>query len=237
MIVATLGVGTLLASCSDDDDEPLETQAPIINVEVQEDIVIITAEGEGEVKLYYQQSMEEAENPIIYGRDFLDYSVKFAATAKEEGKPISKTTVKEVVIPKSDAPKYIHAYSVIDNANDSTFFEFEFNLRSATGTIGVRKAVFDNSGNNSNETNFKIVSRVTFNQGTGIYSCTGTNIKPRFRSDGKDITIEGYTVTDLNCEVCIKDLTYKITFDCHGKHFDYNGSISKVYPITLHFTS
>ena len=34
MIVATLGVGTLLVSCSDDDDEPLETQAPIINVEV-----------------------------------------------------------------------------------------------------------------------------------------------------------------------------------------------------------
>lgn len=235
MIAAMLSAGTLMVSCSKD-DEPRETPAPEITAEVFDDIVTITATGEGEVKLYFAEDMYEVTNPVNYQRDIYDHSVKFAATAQEEGKPMSETTIKEVIIPKTDAPKLLNGYSVIENEDDSTFFAFDFNLYKGTGTIGVNKAVFDNSGDDSNEMNFKFDVTVTFNRSTGIYSCQGTDITPRFRFDDKYYILEDYTVTNLDCKVCIKDMTYSITFDCHGKHFDYSGPFSKMYPIVLHVT-
>ena len=235
LIATMLTAGSLLTSCSND-DEPNVTPAPEILVELNEDFVTITAVGEGDVKLYYELDMSEATNSVNYLRDFEDYSVTFAATAKQIGKPISKTTVKDVVIPKTDSPKLLNIYSVIDNEDDSTFYRFDFNLYTGTGTIGVNKAVFDNSGDGSNEKNFKFDVPVTFDQATGVYSCQGSNITPHFRYGSSYKTIEGYTVNNLDCKVCIKDLTYSISFDCHGKHFDYHGAVSRRYPIVYHVT-
>ena len=235
MIVAMLSAGMLMVSCSKD-DEPRETPAPEITAEVFDDIVTITATGEGEVKLYFAEDMYEVTNPVNYQRDIYDHSVKFAATAQEEGKPMSETTIKEVIIPKTDAPKLFHGYSAIENENDSTFFAFEFNLYKGTGTIGVNKTVFDNSGEDSSEMNFMFDVLVTFDRATGIYSCYGTDITTRFRFDDKYYIFEGYTVTNFECKACIKDMTYSITFDCHGKHFAYSGPLSKTYPIVFHVT-
>lgn len=237
MIAAMLCAGTTLVSCSDDDDEPGVTPAPEIISEMTSDIVTVTAVGNGAVKLYNKPTMEEVENPISYARDFINYTVTLAATAKAPGKSISPMTVKEITITRSDRPKLIHAYSVIDRENDSTFFEFDFNLYKSTGTIGVHKAVFTAADGSSSEKKFAFNTYVTFDQNTGTYSCSGNNITPRFKSGDKYVTLEGYTVTNFSCSVCINDLTYKIIFDCHGKHFDYSGSISKRYPITLHFSN
>ena len=236
LIATVLIAGSLLTSCSNE-DEPNETPTPEILVELNEDFVTITAVGEGDVKLYYKNDMSEATNPVNYLRDFEDYSESFAATAKQIGKPISKTTVEDVVIPKTDCPKLLNVYSVIDNENDSTFFGFEFNLYTGTGIIGVNKAVFGNSGDGSNEKNFMFDVPITFDRATGVYCCRGSNITPRFRYDGNNYTFEGYTVNNLDCKVCIKDLTYSISFDCHGKHFDYHGAISKRYPIVFYVTN
>ena len=233
MIAAMLCSGTTLVSCSDD-DEPGKTPAPKIISEMTSETVTITAVGNGVVKLYNKQSMEEVENPITYARDFIDYTVTLAATAKAPGKSISNTTVREVIITKSDKPKLIHAYSIIDSENDSTFFEFDFNLYKGTGTIGVHKAVFADTDGSSSEKRFVFNTDVTFDQNTGTYSCSGNNISPRFKSGSNYVTLEGYTVTNFSCSVCIKDLTYKIMFDCHGKHFDYSGGISKRYPVIFH---
>ena len=234
IIAAMLCSGTTLVSCSDD-DEPGKTPAPEIISEMTSETVTVRAVGNGVVRLYNKLTMEEVENPISYGRDFINYTVTLAATAKEPGKSISDKTVREITITKSDNPKLIHAYSVIDSENDSTFFEFDFNLYKATGTIGVYKAVFADTDGSSSEKRFSFDTDVTFDQNTGTYICSGNDITPRFKSDGKYVTLEGYTVTNFSCSVCIKDLTYKIIFDCHGKHFDYSGSISKRYPIILHF--
>ena len=106
MIAAMLGAGPLLVSCSND-DEPRETPAPEIIAEVFEDYVTITAVCEGDVKLYFKEGMVETTNPVNYMRSYKDCSETFAATAEEEGKPIGKTTVKEVIIPKTDTPKLI----------------------------------------------------------------------------------------------------------------------------------
>lgn len=236
MIAAMLCSGALFVSCSDD-DEPGKTPAPKIISEMTSETVTITAVGNGVVKLYNKLTMEEVENPISYGRDFIDYTVTLAATAQAPGKSISNTTVREVIITKSDKPKLIHAYSVIDSESDSTFFEFDFNLNKATGTIGVHKAVFTDTNGSSSEKRFAFDTDVTFDQSTGTYGCNGDNITPRFKSGGSYVTLDGYTVTNFSCSVCIKDLSYKIVFDCHGKHFDYSGGISKRYPVTLHFSN
>ena len=233
MIASMLGSGTVLVSC-DNDDEPGKTPTPDIISKMTSEIVTITAVGDGVVKLYNRQSMEEIENPISYGRDFIDYTVTVAATAKAPGKPISDMAVREVTITKSPMPKLLHAYSVIDSENDSIFFEFDFNLNKATGTIDVFKAVF--ADDSSSEKRFAFSINVTFDQSTSTYICTGDNITPRFMSGSNYVTLDGYTVTNFSCSVCIKDLTYKIIFDCHGKHFDYSGAISKRYPIILHFS-
>ena len=229
IIIAMLCAGALLASCSGD-DEPSATKAPEIIDQVLDDVVTVKAVGDGEVKLYFEDDMEETANPTSFGRDFVDYYETMAATAKEPGKTISKTIVKKILIPKTDTPKIVDAYSVIESEEDSTFFDFHFNLYKGTGSIGVGKAVFG-SGDDTYERNFRLDVQVTFDPATGIYSCRGTNITPIFKSSGKEVTYEGYTVNNLFCDVCVKDLTYSISFDCHGKYFDYNGSISKNYPL------
>lgn len=223
-----LCAGTLLVSCSGD-DEPSETKAPEIIDQLYDDVVTVKAVGDGEVKLYFDDFKDEVSNPTSFGRDFEDYYETMSATAKEPGKLISKTTVKKIFIPKTDTPKILHAYSVIKSEEDSTYFEFNFNLYKGTGSIGVGKAVFGN-GDDTDKKYFKFDVQVTLDPATGIYSCRGTDITPNFRLDDKYGPIEGYTVTNLFCDVCAKDLTYSISFDCHGKYFDYNGTISKKSP-------
>ncbi|MBR5725397.1 MAG: hypothetical protein IKX56_01535 [Muribaculaceae bacterium] len=233
MIAAMLSAGMTIVSCSSDNDEPGEpgrTPEPEIIDEVQEDIVTITAVGEGDVKLYLQAtptSMEHIENPVNYGRDYKDYSVHLAATAQEPGKEISERVVREVIIPKTDEPKLLTVFSTIENENDSTFFRFEFNLYKKSGNICVYKAVFDND-----ETNFSFGVPVTFDKASGIYRCNGTHITTSFKPN-YDNAFDGSTVDNLNCEVNIKSETYKISFDCHDKHFDYSGGFSKTYPVTF----
>ena len=230
MIIAALSAGILLVSCGD--DEPGETPAPVITEEVFDDYVSITAKGEGEVKLYFSD-MEETTNPTIYSRDFQDYTTSFAATAKAEGKSISKTTTKDIHIPKTIAPTFMHAYSVIENENDSTFFEFDFNLYKGSGKIGVMKTVFEGNGGDTYEMSFKFDIPVSCDKTTGTYRCQGTNITPSSISTGNYGTFADYAVTNLTCKVCTTDLTYTISFDCHGKHFNYSGTISKRYPIVF----
>ena len=230
MIAAMLTAGMALASCSSDDNEPGRTPDPEIIDEVQEEIVTVTAVGKGNVKLYMSETMEEIENPVNYLRDYKDYSVPLAATAQETGKEISNRVVREVIIPKTDEPKILTVFSAIENENDSTFFKFDFNLYKKSGTIGVYKAVFD-----SYETNFSFGVPVTFDKASGIYRCNGTGITTSFNPN-YDNAFDGSTVDNLNCEVNIKSQTYKIAFDCHGKHFDYSGAFSMTHPVKVYVT-
>ena len=227
IIAAMLSAGMIIVSCSSENDEPGRTPEPEIIDEVQEDVVTITAVGEGDVKFYIYQSKEEIENPIVYLRDYKDYSVHLAATAQEPGKEISELVDREVIIPKTDEPKFLTVFSTVENENDSTFFKFDFNLYKKSGTIGVYKAVFG-----SYETNFSFGVPVTFDKATGIYRCNGTGISTTFKPN-YDNAFDGSTVDNLNCEVNIKSQTYKIAFDCHGRHFDYSGGFSKTHPVKI----
>ena len=234
ILFSTVLLYLTFTSCGDKDDEPGRTPAPEITSEVRDDYVTITAVGQGVVKLYNQGSNDEIDNPTRYMRDYVDYTESFQATAQKPGLPISNTTTKEVVIPKSDNPQVVTAFSVIENENDSTFFEFHIQRDFKTNTITVRKAV--DSTDDSQLATFRFKAPISFDRTNGIYTSTGTDLSVQTVSDGKFVTQTDNAVTHLDCKVNIKEQTYSATFDYHGKHFDYKGAISKRYPIVFHNT-
>ena len=82
---------------------PVEkTETPVINVEEYEDAVVVTAVGEGEVKLYVNG--EEVENPytILKGDEPVTYTI--TATAKEDGKEISDEATLTLTVDAYVAP-------------------------------------------------------------------------------------------------------------------------------------
>ena len=74
-----------------------QTDAPVITAETTADAVIVTAIGNGEVKLY--QDGFEVENPFIIPRTDQDQYFTITATAQEEGKLISNTTYYYLYVP------------------------------------------------------------------------------------------------------------------------------------------
>ena len=77
--------------------EPETTATPVITVDVQDDVVIITATGDGEVLLYIDGEL--VENPATITRGNADQVVVVTATAQEEGKLISDEASMDVTIP------------------------------------------------------------------------------------------------------------------------------------------
>ena len=73
------------------------TATPVITYEVNDDEVIITVTGDGEVHVYVDGV--EVENPYIIPRGDEDVTVVVTATAQEDGKEISETATAEIVVP------------------------------------------------------------------------------------------------------------------------------------------
>ena len=73
------------------------TELPEIIFDVEEECVIITAEGEGEVCLYIDGEL--VDNPCYIVRGDEDVTVVVTATAQGEGMAISEMATMEVVIP------------------------------------------------------------------------------------------------------------------------------------------
>ena len=77
--------------------EPQPTATPVITVVVNEDNVVISAEGEGEVILMIDG--EVVDNPTTIARGEEDVVVTVTATAQAEGQLISETATEVVTIP------------------------------------------------------------------------------------------------------------------------------------------
>lgn len=75
-----------------------KTESPVITVEEGDEFYVVTAVGDGEVKLYVNDM--EVENPYIVARTSEDQIITFVATAQEEGKEISDPTELTVNVPK-----------------------------------------------------------------------------------------------------------------------------------------
>ncbi len=75
------------------------TPEPTITYETTDDYCLITATGEGEVKLYVDGI--EVENPCMWDRTDQDQTVTVTATAQEDGKEMSTVTL-QIKIPKKE---------------------------------------------------------------------------------------------------------------------------------------
>lgn len=96
-------------------DGPAQTAAPTISTEMTDDAVIVTATGDGEVKLY--KDGVEVENPCTIARTNVDQQFTFTATAHEEGKLISETATTTVVVPALEVEEGYQIDMVWDNLN------------------------------------------------------------------------------------------------------------------------
>ena len=74
-----------------------QTPPPEITYEIYEDYVLVTAIGEGEVRLYIDGEL--VENPFIIGRSEEDFIVIATAIAQNPGEEISDVSYLEIFIP------------------------------------------------------------------------------------------------------------------------------------------
>ncbi len=81
-----------------------KTATPEIVVTEGEEAYTVTATGAGTVKLY--KDGEEVENPCTVARTSEEQTFVFTATAKEEGKDISKVATQNVTVPALPATTY-----------------------------------------------------------------------------------------------------------------------------------
>lgn len=79
-----------------------QTDAPTITAETTDDAVLVTASGNGEVKLYKDGVL--VENACTIQRTNLDQEFTFTATAQEDGKLISDVVTMDVVVPAKAGP-------------------------------------------------------------------------------------------------------------------------------------
>ena len=76
------------------------TATPEVTADITEDAVIITASGNGVVKLYVNDSL--VDNPYTALRSDVDYELTVYATAQEEGKVLSQSNNQTIIVPALD---------------------------------------------------------------------------------------------------------------------------------------
>ncbi len=202
-----------LVSCGN--DEPSKTPSPKISFEVLDNEVIVTAVGQGEVLLY--QDEIPTTNPALVSRTYSTYSVKFTATAQEEGKTISDIATLVVEIPSSKA---FSLSSVYENPTD-THFRFDIDMEKDSSSIYLYNIVFQIGDAVSPAMNIRIDAPVTIDKTGKIYTYAGTGIMPYMMRGNTLVPMTGdaYLVTNLLCNVNTEAKTYDIKFDCHGGNF------------------
>ena len=110
-----------------------------------------------------------------------------------------------------------------------THFLFDIDLEKDSSTIYLYNIVFRIGEAVSPAMNIRIDAPVTVDQTGKIYTYAGTNIVPFMLRGNTAVPMTGpsYLVTDLLCNVNIKDKTYYIKFDCHGGHFEETGRLKE----------
>lgn len=218
MFIVTV-MGLLFTSCGD--DEPGKTPSPEISFEVLENEVIVTAVGQGEIKLY--QDEIPTTNPVSVLRTYSTYNVTFTATAQEEGKTISDIATLVVEIPACSA---FNLSSVYESETD-THFMFDIDMEKDSSSIYLYNIVFRIGEATSPAMNIRIDAPVTVDNTGKIYTYAGTNIVPYMLRGNTPVPMAGpnYLVTDLLCNVNTAAKTYDIKFDCHGGHFEDSGRL------------
>ena len=167
--------------------EPQPTATPVITYVVNEEEVIITATGEGEVILMIDG--EVVDNPVVIARGEEDVTVVATATAQAEGQLISETAEMEILIPAyvDDPEGHMTGYwvvlidkdgnevwKVLENTNTDDPNQFLTNVALHYSQFGGQPL----SGDMTDEDNPMVPFYFMVN---GVrYSCEGEDVLPVF---------------------------------------------------------
>ncbi|MCR5131140.1 MAG: leucine-rich repeat protein [Prevotella sp.] len=135
--------------------EYLPTETPVITYVTTDDSCIITATGEGMVKLY--ANGVEVDNPYTVARTSQDQTITMTATAQEEGKDISDTATLLVTIQKIDK---------IEECAEVDGIYYKFFLRTQTAEVA-----YDELNNRDYTGDIVVPETVTYNG--VVYTVTG----------------------------------------------------------------
>lgn len=234
MLWATaLVMGLSLVSCGGDEPESNISEAPEIITTVTEDYVTIEAVGKGDVKLYFAQDLKDPiENPVTYIRDFKDYSMDLCATAQQPGKKVSETTKRTITVPFAEVPKMVDVWSdpvVIDQP----YIHYAINLLKDSSAVYLHNVVFTIGDTQSPAMNILIKVPADFNKGDRTYNLRGTDIVPFLLRGNTPVPMASMPVTDFDCYVDVKEMTYSISFKCHGGLFENSGKLTTTIPVEL----
>lgn len=112
------------------------TESPTITYSITDDAAVITAEGNGEVKLY--KDGVQVDNPCIVQRTNVDQVCTFTATAQEDGKEISVPAELVLIIPAAEL-KDLTGMIIISNPDENGVVTITY-----TGVEDVTITVFIN---------------------------------------------------------------------------------------------
>ena len=203
------GTPQLLPTKFEEYVEPVveQTAAPVITTEETETAVIVTATGDGTVKLYADGV--EVENPYSINRTEVEQVITMTATAQEDGKDISETVTLEVTVPAlvPVIPEYSEFYLVgtfngWNQTADGGRIPFTANDEASEYTANVNLAAGDQ---------FKIIT----------FDADGEQIWIGAESNGNFVILPGFYEDHINITLIFGDEgenfeiqeagTYKIT--------------------------
>ena len=125
-----------------------------------------------------------------------------------------------------EVPKTQNLESVYQEPTD-THFLFDINLDKDSSSIYMYNIVFRIGEATSPAMTLRVDAPVTVDKSGKVYTYSGTGIVA-YMMRGTTWTLmpgEAYLVHNLTCTVKPEAKSYYITFDCHGGHFEQNGSL------------
>lgn len=228
-----LVVGLSLVACGGDEPESNISKAPEIKTKVTDDYVTIEAVGEGDVKLYFAQDLKDPiENPTTYLRSFKDFPVNLCATAQQPGKEVSQPTYATVTVPFAEVPKVVDVWSD-PVVKDKPYIHYHINLFQDSSEIFLHNVTFTIGDSESPAMNVLIKAPAEFNKDNRTYYLRGTDIIPFLLRGNTRVPVASMPVTNFDCYVDVKEMTYSISFDCHGGQYSNAGKLTTTIPIEV----
>ena len=116
--------------------------------------------------------------------------------------------------------------SIYQDATD-THYEFDVNLDQDSSSIYLYNIVFRIGEAVSPAMNIRIDAPVTVDKSGKVYTYSGNGIVPYMLRGQTPVPMPGeaYLVNNLYCTVNMADMTFSISFDCHGGHHNDSGTL------------
>ena len=179
-----------------------------------------------------QDLKDPIENPTTYLRSFKDFPVNLCATAQQPGKEVSQPTYATVTVPFAEVPKVVDVWSD-PVVKDKSYIHYHINLFQDSSEIFLHNVTFTIGDSESPAMNVLIKAPAEFNKDNRTYYLRGTDIIPFLLRGNTRVPVASMPVTNFDCYVDVKEMTYSISFDCHGGQYSNAGKLTTTIPIEV----